>query len=426
MANKLCLFLNLQPICEHLKKYISELDIEEDAQLLSERLNICQEAVDYFRASSSLLKAGVKAGLTLYDIAILCCRNDNLGEVPSMLEKLLDMASDLAYIALENERWHHTAASRAIVEQLTPKLQRRSSVAAALGSRNWISKAASSSNFLSLRKSAPPDGVIADATLLEAESAPPGVTQSSASSESSVDAIDAQDEAEEKEECEEWAASVILNVSVDQLPGGGRTLRSDSVSSDGSGESDHKGFWHVRPSYSPMASDDGSVSWEVPDRDELSSSALESTTRNAHSTGLKMATVTFADDVPPDDEMRSSLIAKRPSLTVERPAMNSSAAGMSMLNHKRPSTMSFSDCWTAEDTIPSIPPRLLRSESSISRSKSYSALSVVGGSGTGTMVAVTQERLTDEHNLFRNYFHNFIDLVITRETTAALHNSKRS
>ncbi|GKY95076.1 hypothetical protein MPSEU_000471700 [Mayamaea pseudoterrestris] len=417
-----------QPVCDHLKNYIAGLDIEADALLLSERLNICREAIDFFRASSSLLKAGVNAGLTLYDIAILCCRNDNLGEVPSMLEKLLDMASELAYVAIKNDRWHHSAASRAIVEQLNPVFQRRSSVAAGLSSKNWISKAASSSNFLSLHKGSHGQKVIADASLFAAEFAPPGMAQSSASSESSVEPVDAIDEAEENEDCEEWAASVILNVSVEQFGTTGRVNRSDSVSSDGSTDSGHRGFWHVRPSFSPEASDDGSESWDTYDHEELSFEPdFTSQIEISKPKDTKFATVTFAPDVPLVDGSRSSLVSNRlTTLNARRPSMINSSEGDFLLQSKRPSTMSFTESWTTDDTTPALPPPLPRSESNISRSKSYSALSAVSGSGdTKKNAAVQQERLSEDDNLFRNYFHSFIDLVITRETTVALHNSKR-
>ena len=82
-----------QPICNKLKKYIEALDIEADARLLHENLNIPGAAIDYFRASSALLKTGARAGLSLYDIACMCCRNDNLAEVPSMMENMFSMAS---------------------------------------------------------------------------------------------------------------------------------------------------------------------------------------------------------------------------------------------------------------------------------------------------------------------------------------------
>jgi hypothetical protein len=336
-----------------------------------------------------------------------------------MLEKLLDMASDLAYIALENDRWHHTAASRAIIEQLTPRIQRRSSVACDLHSKKWMTKAASSVEFASLRKSTPVKStIIADAGLLEESScvSPPGMAQVSASSESSVEANDAQDDAEEEEECEEWAASVILDVSVEQMMvSTGREARSNSVSSDGSSESE-KGFWYVRPSCSPIQSDDGSVNWDAAGGKEdpcCSSMELSCPSSCMPDKALKSSMVTFAEDVI-EKEIMHSPFSRRPSLA--------------LLTAKRPSLMTSTVSWTAEDTLgSSSPPRLERLESGIARSKSYSALSVASEKGAAIKKeAASQERLTEEHDLYRKYFHNFIELVIARETTAALHNSKHA
>jgi len=109
-----------EPMSPKTKEYILSLNIEKDAKMLRERLNICSEALDYFYASSSILKAGTKAGLSLYEIAVMCCRNDNLGEVPSKLEVLFGMAGDLAESAIQNDRWGLAAASQALQEQLSP------------------------------------------------------------------------------------------------------------------------------------------------------------------------------------------------------------------------------------------------------------------------------------------------------------------
>jgi hypothetical protein len=68
-----------EPLNDEMKEYVLNLDIEKDIQMLRDRLDIPNVALDYFRASSQLLQKGVQAGLTLYDIAILCCRNDDAG-----------------------------------------------------------------------------------------------------------------------------------------------------------------------------------------------------------------------------------------------------------------------------------------------------------------------------------------------------------
>ena len=74
-----------EPISERSRDYILKLDIEADVRMLRERLHIPTEALDYFRASTMLLQAGVKAGMTLYDIAVLCCRNDDCGKLHLLL-----------------------------------------------------------------------------------------------------------------------------------------------------------------------------------------------------------------------------------------------------------------------------------------------------------------------------------------------------
>merc|ERR1712238_428911 len=88
-----------EPMSPKAQEYIINMNIEKDSKMLRERLNICGEALNYFYASSSILKAGTKAGLSLYEISVMCCRNDNLGEVPSKLEALFGMAIDLAGLA---------------------------------------------------------------------------------------------------------------------------------------------------------------------------------------------------------------------------------------------------------------------------------------------------------------------------------------
>lgn len=65
---------------EKSREYILNLDIDADVRLLQESLQIGTEALDFFRASTKILQAGVKAGLSLYDIAVMCCRYDDAGK----------------------------------------------------------------------------------------------------------------------------------------------------------------------------------------------------------------------------------------------------------------------------------------------------------------------------------------------------------
>jgi hypothetical protein len=71
-----------QPLSEKTKDYVlKKINIEEDIQLLRDRLHLPQTALDYYRSSTKLLQEGVRAGMTLYDIAIICCRNDDSGTI---------------------------------------------------------------------------------------------------------------------------------------------------------------------------------------------------------------------------------------------------------------------------------------------------------------------------------------------------------
>jgi hypothetical protein len=370
-----------KPLSEYHKKYIEHLDIEADAQMLRNELNICEEAVDYFRASSAILKAGVKAGLTLYDIAILCCRNDNLAEVPSMMEKLFSMASELAYAAVENERWHHSAASRAIVEQLTPHRHAKAS-GSSFVSGYRVHKSASSVGFVSMGSS---ESLESQPFLEEDGCASPGVALSSASDSSS----DAGDLALENDECEEWAANVIADVSVDQIVAG-RPSRSHSITSDDashdSGSVSVKGFWYVRPGSSPPVdeSDDGSISWSPQSTPRASVHVTEELPEIVDIAPPKTPTVTFSSMLP-----KSSFI---------------------------PSTVSIAA--TKESRFAA----LMKPESGMTRSKSYSSLPQRGPKhDSAPHHHKTPEPYTETYENFRKYFHKFIDLVIVRETTAALH-----
>lgn len=69
-----------EPLSPRLREFVLSLDIEKDAKMLKDKLDIPDRALDFFRASSKLLQRGVKAGMNLYEIAILCCRNDDSGE----------------------------------------------------------------------------------------------------------------------------------------------------------------------------------------------------------------------------------------------------------------------------------------------------------------------------------------------------------
>ncbi len=107
-----------QPCSKHTLKYVRSLDLSTEVPLLRDRLNIPDDALDLFRASTLLLQSGLKAGLNLRQIATLSCRLDTSGEVPSALECLVASARDLAEAAISNERYSHRCAADAIVGRI--------------------------------------------------------------------------------------------------------------------------------------------------------------------------------------------------------------------------------------------------------------------------------------------------------------------
>lgn len=255
-----------EPVSKRTRDYILKLNIEEDAKMLKERLNIPDRALDYFRASSKLLQAGIRCGMTLYDIAVLCCRNDDAGELPSRLETLISMADEISRSAIDNGRWHHTAASRALEQHLSPELMKRDGKVSDAHTIRMF-KSQSSMNFSSF--------------LSEKSNFPPTPMAQSSESDSSTytDQASAEDE-----ECCEWAASFIANTlepSVSPKSSASRRQRSISFARDIDGSnhpqygSDHSissasccesvsspvGFWHVPPGTSKIdMEDDGNWS----------------------------------------------------------------------------------------------------------------------------------------------------------------------
>lgn len=390
-----------EPMSKKTKKYILSLNIEKDARLMKERLNICREALDFFCASSSILKAGVKAGLTLYDIAVMCCRNDNLGETPSKLEVLFSMAADLAGSACENGRWHHVAASRALAEQLSPKGASLLSPAVSKGVHKSMS-AINLSNY-SGRLASLAEGTKRDYV--------PGMIQSSASDSSSdVEEIDGDD-------CEEWAAALIADVSLDKSMSLINTKpRSASIESDSSTDSD-QGFWHIRPGSSPDVSDDeDSISWSP-----------SSSPKNL----LDIPASNLTDDMRKSYNPMGN--GRRVSIVVGEVPTD---LGDSFKQFRSPSKVSFAAniLESRKDEL-SLDTKFKHSNSDVEgshllkstgmkRSQSYSALS----STTAEKMTVEEESKTArpvDHERYRDYFLKFVDLVIVRETTSAARLAKQ-
>lgn len=204
-----------KPLSKDIKDYVLNLDIEADARFLLQSLQIGEDALDYFRVSSKILKTCVKSGLRLYDIATMCCRQDSSGSEQSKLEKICSQARELATYAIENGRWDHTAASDAL--------------------RNHLAESNPKFNRISL-PSLINDDFTGGITL-------PSVEPLTLSSDSSSDTGD------QPIDCEDWAANIVAKVNLMKH----EKVRSLSTSSSGSISSRDMplngplGFWVVRP-----------------------------------------------------------------------------------------------------------------------------------------------------------------------------------
>ena len=417
-----------EPMSQATKDYINKLDIDHDARILEERLNVCREALDYFRASTSILKAGTQAGLSLYEIACMCCRNDNLGEVPSSLEILYKMAAELADKAVREGRHHHSAASRALEDQLSPhggSLISTSSHGFGAG----MKKAISMVQFTDYTgtEQAQPDRII------------PGMIRSTASDSSSDTIEDAPDE------YDEWAATVIADVSLEQQASLRHLQkeRSPSVESDSSDElsSSPTGFWHVRPGSNVADSDidssddEDSITWSPstsPNENflDLSVSSFERASRrpsfNPSGLGHRASVILTGETQPTDFAKIAPKTPTKVKFAVSpqrefppSPIQPTGKAGDSSPNHayKRSFSTHSADSVLGERSLPKKP------AGGFQRSLSYSALSE-------RMVDFEEEKSKtldmgmkrpsfEENELYRDYFLKFVDLVIVRETTAA-------
>ena len=395
------------------KKYINNLDIEKDAKMLRDCLNISNEALAHFYASSSILKAGTKAGLSLYEIAVMCCRNDNLGEVPSKLEVLLGMARDLAKSAIRNDRWDLAVASRAIHDQLSPH---GGSLLTPSPKSGFGRKAASAFDLAGL------------ANQQEVISSPavPGMTQSAGSEESSSISDDVDPE---KEDAEEWAAEIINAVSLDTSSRFVSKPRSHSIESDTSSE--EGGFWHTSPN-SPDDSwnddeesvsnieDEDSISWSSqnsPSKKTLGLSFLDTSIINA---GVSSSDTSFLFG---DNARRTSFQENSATKTVQnlftpRMPVRVSFANIDNINFDRDEEKKDHDQSEKSEKDIDIPvPKPL---AKMGRSRSYSVLS---SSSMGEEQANDDKKTGNDTSFtedqYRDYYLKFVDLVVVREVTAA-------
>jgi hypothetical protein len=350
------LFSLQQPLSNETKKYIKNLDIDSDCRLLKETLNIQGAALDFFRVSNKILKEGVKAGLSLYEIAIMCCRNDDLGEVPSKLEILTEMASELATSALNNGRWNHAAASRAIAQQLSPG--------------NIAGQ--SSPRFFSSTSCADLPSVFH----MDLNHEVPGRALSSASDASS-DTGDVCDNDIERDECEEWAAREIARLSseAERKDANSCNCESETCAVDNLSSSPAKGFWITRPGEASQfdLDDDDTVIWSPSVSPKISKNLF-----------LK-----YCSDSPSDGILGEFLLP--PPAKFRGPALQV----MSMRN------------------------QISSEKLGLPKSKSFAALHSLRSLTPDSFSAVSSLTLTgDESDQWKETFYKFVDLVIARETSA--------
>lgn len=237
----------------------------------------------------------------------------------------------------------------------------------------------------------------------------PGMAQSSASDSSS----NSEDVAEEKVECEEWAASIIAGLTEHQRsPIKIRPSRSASVSSDDASNDSNEsppGFWRTAPGSTPAAGldvdvDDDSIEWSP-----------GSSPRDSVNMFYMVNPPTMLDVPHSGKENKSD--PKTPTVTFSETTQSFSPP--STVNYKTPPALN-------DDTEFLAAP--ISGINGMARSKSYTALSATTGRAKKTVgsslgpSSVTMSEDYDDN--YRKYFHKFIDLVIVRETTAALHHSR--
>mmetsp|Transcript_924 Transcript_924/g.1957 ORF Transcript_924/g.1957 Transcript_924/m.1957 type:complete len:772 (+) Transcript_924:683-2998(+) len=401
------------PMSPKTKAYILNLDIEKDLKMLRDRFNICSDALAHFYASSSILKAGAKANLSLYEIAVMCCRNDNLGEIPSKLEVLFGMAGDLAKSAIRNNRWGLDVASRAIQDQLSPH-------GGSLLTPNVINKkAASAFDLAGLARQKEAVG----------SSAIPGMTQSAGSDSSSYSNYS------DNEDCEEWAAEVVNAVSLDTSSRLVTKPRSHSIESDTSSE--EGGFWHTSPNSRECSSngsveeesesyDEDSFNWSTaasPSKETLGSSfmsenrtirnsiasdpILHHDVMNTSNSQENTATKTLQTGVPPRMPIRRVSFANINNINLDLDTQNEKCRF-------------FEENDDADDDEQSFDVARLKPVAKMGRSRSYSAFSSVLNENNANEVRKAGNDPPFMQDQYRDYFLKFVDLVVVREITAAV------
>ncbi|KAL3802700.1 hypothetical protein ACHAW5_005037 [Stephanodiscus triporus] len=429
-----------EPLSRASRDYVLKLDIEADVRMLQERLNMQNDVLDYYRSSCQILKAGIRAGLTLYDIcSAILCRNDPGGVVPSKLEMLTSMASELAMSAVYNGRFHHATASWALEEQLATRrfmTDQRSRLSSRFNSSKTrpVVRSASSSVFsvftdeLSRANSASSKGFCESAKSSMNSECPPGMVHASHSDNSSDgddDATSFASECHEDTAAGEWAAALVAVADQSMDKEGSLFGRDRSISESSSDASSMAsssalskspvGFWHVRPGSSSLIScasddDDEPISW----------AASSESTSHTHPVGSP-SSFNCGDDSPIFSPIASSGLGK---LLAESSGVASTAAPAAGKSSNPPKIV--------DDEFGSIPPPTDHSLTTKSagnysykqfkKSVSYSDFTTHKNAGpkqyrSSSILPPTLHA----DDLFRTYFIKFVDLLVVREITMTEH-----
>lgn len=327
----------------------------------------------------------MKAGLTLHAIAYLCARHDDAGEVNSRLEVLVSMAREIAAVAVENGRWDHVVASRALADQLSP-----------LPISSFTKKSPSKmvkSTSMFVMDNIGLDGENEDDLFEGTQFSIPPSANSSSGSDSSEEVIEEENETGD-EECGFWAASIIDDVkkSVNVRASYQRRQRANSICSSNSNESasgsaslssSPKGFWLKRPDSPDEDAPPKTVSWS-PSTSPASNYLLH------HVNAIKNPS--FNEVVSPKQAPPSKFESCNATDRCITPMGNSIVAKMSL------------------------------SKTGMTRCQSFSAFSSSSSSLSSNVLERLKLSTEDEGrkgSQYQDYFNKFVDLLVERETLTA-------
>jgi hypothetical protein len=462
-----------QPLSKASKEYVLGLDIEADVRLLRERLNMQNDVLDLFRTSCQILKAGVSAGLTLHDIASeILCRNDPSGELPSKLEKLTSMASELATSAVDNGRFHHATASLALEEKLSVRRSLMDPSPVRFSNASFkprpVVRSASSSVFSQV-PSLGGESVFTDelskydsnfsADFFDSQTSnsttAPGMVQSSQSDNSSdgnreEDAVSFTSEGPDDCAAGEWAAALVAvaDQSMDKdsaalLFGRGRSTSEASNSSSSSDDSRSTsalskspvGFWFVRPG--SLSGDDSS---EVEGEEEpiCWTPSLQSSSHPDRGSLLTVDDQSCPPHILSPDGFSTSNLGK----LLAKSSAGSIGIGLEESSH--PSThdddefcshaLLNSEQMPSQPILADFPLSEKPAKKLMSRSMSYSAFSTYKRSASTPASEAKPSKLfqstamrprmsAQEDDIFRTYYMKFVDLLAVREIERLVQNN---